>query len=202
MDKNIDNLSKADKFIKENKIKLYLLIGVAMYIISALITIVINNKVENGYKVDIYESKNVNELEKLLGVTTLTGEGIEITIEDGKEEKSESRTDTIVHDSDILSVINELKSAGAEAIMVNDQRIVNSTAVRCVGPVIQINFKPVASPFVIKAIGNSKYLYSAINIKNGIADILKNAGINVKVEIKDNITAYAYEADISYKYAK
>ena len=62
MDKNIDNLSKADKFIKENKIKLYLLIGVAMYIISALITIVINNKVENGYKVDIYESKNVNEL--------------------------------------------------------------------------------------------------------------------------------------------
>ena len=116
----------------------------------------------------------------LAGATDVSGEGIIVTLDDGNTISDGS--DVLVHDSDILTVVNELKAAGAEAISVNDERIIATTAIRCVGPVIQINYHKVASPFTIKAIGNAQYLESAMTIKNGVVDVLKKYGINIKVE--------------------
>jgi uncharacterized protein YlxW (UPF0749 family) len=80
---------------------------------------------------------------------------------------------SLIHDLDINSVINELRSAGAEAIAVGSQRVVNSTAIRCVGPVAMINEVKEGAPFVIRAIGDPDTMLSALNITNGVLDNIR-----------------------------
>lgn len=131
----------------------------------------------------------------LAGVTDVSGEGIVVILDDGDTVLEGS--DVLVHDSDILTVVNELKAAGAEAISVNGQRIIATTAIRCVGPAIQINYQKVAAPFEIKAIGNAQYLESAMTIKNGVVDVLKKYGINVSVNRDKKLQVPKFEGNIS-----
>ncbi len=141
-------------------------------------------------------------LSVLSGTTDLVGEGIVIILSDGtKSTDTDLRSDTLVHDSDVLTVVNELKAAGAEAISVNGQRIIATSAIRCVGPVIQVNYQKVAAPFEIKAIGNAQYLESAMSIKNGVADLLKEYGVGVSIARKTNINVPKYEGVLTFKNA-
>lgn len=144
----------------------------------------------------------IDELSKISGTVDLKGEGITIVLTDGTNVKDpEKRSDSLVHDSDVLTVVNELKAAGAEAISVNGQRIISTSAIRCVGPVIQVNYQKVAAPFEIKAIGNSQYLESAMNIKNGVVDLLKEYGVGVTVTKQKNIEIQKYDGIIDFKNA-
>lgn len=153
-----------------------------------------NEKIVEEYKTssganDTLISSLTTELDKasaLAGLTDLKGEGLLITVEDGETAQE------IVHDTDLSAIVTELKAAGAEAISINGQRIIATTAIRCVGPTIQINSTKVAAPFYIKAIGNSKYLESALNIKGGVVDSLKSYGekITIKRENKMDIPKY------------
>lgn len=94
----------------------------------------------------------------VLGLTDVTGEGVEITLKDNQNVTLETATNDmsyyVVHDIDILSVVNELKNAGAEAISINGERLINTTSITCAGNVAQINGEKVGAPFIIKAIGN------------------------------------------------
>lgn len=162
-----------------------------------------NNSATNDILIKSMKEE-IEQLSIIAGVKTLKGEGIIINLDDGdKILEPELRTDSLVHDSDILTVVNELKAAGAEAISVNDQRIIATSAIRCVGPVIQVNNQKVAAPFVIKAIGNAQYLESALNIKNGVVDSLKNQfGVLVEMKREKNVQVLAYDGAINFKNAK
>lgn len=105
--------------------------------------------------------ENQEELKKIntyLGLTDVVGEGIIITVKDNAEGSLVTANNDIIHDSDIRAIVNELKNSGAEAISVNGQRIVQTSAITCVGSVIQINGEKVGSPFEIKAIGSQAVL--------------------------------------------
>lgn len=140
--------------------------------------------------------KEIQTLGLLSGTTDVQGEGITIVLEDGLT------ADSLVHDSDVLTLVNELKLAGAEAISVNDQRIITTSAIRCVGPVIQVNYQKVAAPFKIKAIGNAQYLESALTIKNGVVDVLKGYGLKVTLTRETNVSIPKYEGALSFEFAK
>ena len=100
----------------------------------------------------------------LLCQTDVTGEGIIITLKDGTTNSSDilssslMATDVIVHNSDLLQVVNDLKNAGAEAISINGERIVQTSSITCEGIIIKINNKKLGSPYVIKAIGSAATL--------------------------------------------
>ncbi|MEG2348400.1 MAG: DUF881 domain-containing protein [Clostridia bacterium] len=144
----------------------------------------------------------IEHLGILSGTTNLKGQGIIVTLTDGSSAVDpELRTDTLVHDSDVLTLVNELKAAGAEAISVNGQRIISTTAIRCVGPVIQVNYQKVAAPFEIKAIGNAQYLESALTLKNGVADLLSQLGVGVNITRQNEIFISKFEGTISMKNA-
>ena len=138
--------------------------------------------------------------EILAGLVKVKGQGVVITLADSTDTNIPVEAG-LVHDTDIMAIVNELRAAGAEAISVNGQRIISTTAIRCVGPTIQINEIKVASPFYIKAIGDAKYLESALNIKNGIVDNFKVYGINVEVKTDNNITIDKYDDTLTLKYA-
>ena len=146
------------------------------------------------------ESSNIlendlDETEEYLGYTKLKGEGIIVRLEDNEFKQIERW--------DLLELINELKLAGAEAISVNDERIVSTTEIATVGyQFILINGNRVPSPFIVKAIGNKKYLESAITIKGGYLDEMKVNEKTVSYTAEDEIEIPAYNGKISFDYAE
>lgn len=138
----------------------------------------------------------------LLGLTDVTGKGIIITLKDNPNVTLESVLNPnyyIVHDNDIKMVINELKNAGAEAISVNGERIVQTTVVTCVGNVILVNDKRLSSPYEIKAIGLPESLVG-INMLGGYVDTELKPYISVDIKKSNNITIPKYSGVISSKY--
>ena len=148
--------------------------------------------------------EQIKEGNKLLGLTEVTGEGVIVTLKDSTSPLLSSIMDAsqlVVHDMDVLSVINELKNAGAEAISINDQRLVSTSAIVCDGNVIQINGQKVGAPFEIKAIGLSEQL-AALSRPGGYLSILQDYGIGTEVVKSKNITIPKYVGSINYKYIK
>ena len=72
--------------------------------------------------------QELDYLTLLSGTKDVKGEGIIITLNDGVKTSVDNNSDVLVHDSDVLTVVNELKAAGAEAISVNGQRIIATSA--------------------------------------------------------------------------
>jgi uncharacterized protein YlxW (UPF0749 family) len=115
---------------------------------------------------------SLQEARAYAGLTEVTGPGVIVTLQDSKKQPmlGVNPESYLIHDRDINEVINELRSAGAEAIAVGSQRVVNSTAVRCVGPVAMVNDVKEGAPFRVMAIGDPETLLSALNITNGVLD--------------------------------
>jgi prepilin-type processing-associated H-X9-DG protein len=114
----------------------------------------------------------------LAGLTPVQGPGVVVTLNDSKKHLPNNMPNgfappNIIHDTDINQVVNELKAAGAEAIAVNDQRLVATSSIRCMGPTVFINFVLTTPPFVIKAIGSSKAMTTAMNLPGGVASQIK-----------------------------
>ncbi len=150
--------------------------------------------------------KEIKVANTVLGLTDVNGEGVEITLKDNQDITTETATNDIsyyvVHDIDILSVVNELKNAGAEAISINGERIINTTSITCAGNVAQINGEKVGAPFIIRAIGESETLYEALNRPGGYIKLLNDSGIVSNIKKSNNITIQKYNGAINFKYLK
>ena len=159
---------------------------------------------------DTTSSAKENELKKnntLLGLTDVYGSGIIIELEDGKVENSifviESVSDVLVHDADLLNLVNELRNAGAEAIEINGQRIINTSAITCEGNVIKINGERIGSPFAIKAIGPQGLLYGQITRAGSYLELMQESGVKInRVEQLDEIVINKYSGTYNFKYIK
>lgn len=138
------------------------------------------------------------------GYTELKGPGIQIIMFDNidLEELSFSFNDDIIHDVDILNILNDLKVAGAEAVSINDQRVVAYSEVKCGGPIIRINGMSIGTPFVIKAIGDPQILMAAVNAPGTYGDTLRTVfGIGLQPYVEDEIRILAYNGDFEFNYA-
>ena len=149
------------------------------------------------------KEQEIQQGNKMIGLTEVTGPGVIVTLSDSKTDSSLAlnASDLIVHDADVLSVINELKNAGAEAISINDQRLVPTSSIVCGGNIIEINGEKVGAPFEIKAIGLPEQL-AALSRPGGYLEILKNATVGVELKKSNNITIPKYTGVITYQYAK
>lgn len=166
---------------------------------------------QKAAKKDETSSKTEQELQennKLLGLTDVSGQGLIVTIQDNQSVTLETigALDNIsyylVHDEDLRIIVNELKNAGAESISINDQRIVPTTSITCDGNVILVNNVKLSSPFTIKAIGNSASLSGALLRPGGYIETLNSTGIITNVKKSDNIRILKYDGVISSKYLK
>ena len=141
----------------------------------------------------------------LLGITNLEGKGIEITIQDDPTATRETIapiddiSNHIVHDADLRAIVNELKNAGAEAISINGQRLVNTTAITCIGNVIKINDEKITSPFTVKAIGYPESL-AGLDRPGSYIEKMRDYGIVVLINKMDKVEIPKYTGAISSKY--
>ncbi|TCO79299.1 DUF881 domain-containing protein [Marinisporobacter balticus] len=152
--------------------------------------------------------KNMSEeLEKykiISGLRKVKGPGVVVIIDDPPINPEFSTGSVIMYNSDLLlSVINKLNDAGAEAISINDQRYVSRTEINLAGSNVNINSVPTAPPFVIKAIGNPDTLEATLNIRFGIVDYLKSQyNLQVAVKKQDEVIIPRYNEVIKFRYAK
>ena len=142
------------------------------------------------------ELANVN---LILGKTDVEGEGITITLRDSSNDDGDLLTITT---DNLNTIINELKMAGAEAISVNEERIINMSDIVEINDrsLILVNGQRVISPYIIKAIGDQTYLESTLVGKGGSIDELRKQGYDIAVEKSDNITIQKYNQEINTKY--
>lgn len=154
-------------------------------------------KDNNVYSELEQELKSVNAL---LGLTDLTGEGIIVTVADSDKVNinDENISSKLVHNTDIIELINELKNSGAEAISVNGQRIMSTTEINCVGSVITVNGEKINSPFVISAIGNQDRL-NGITRPGSYIGLMEEDGILIKVEKSTEVKVPKYNKVLNAK---
>lgn len=145
------------------------------------------------------------ELEQLgitAGLVDLEGPGVTVVMQDSADaDVTGDEADYLIHDNDIISVINELRSAGAEAISLNGERILATSEIRCTGAVVTVNGRRYAAPYVVMAIGEPQTLYGALTMRNGVVDILGQWGITVKVTASDLLLIPKYNGTLEYRYA-
>ncbi|MEE3065960.1 MAG: DUF881 domain-containing protein [Actinomycetota bacterium] len=108
------------------------------------------------------------ELAAEADMTPVHGPGLEVTLDDaqrdanGRFPRDASPDDLVVHQQDIQAVLNALWSAGAEAIQMQDQRIIASSVPRCVGNTLLLNGRTYSPPYTVTAIGNAAAMQAAL----------------------------------------
>lgn len=145
--------------------------------------------------------EDTKKYETLAGYYDVSGPGVVITMKEPQETTGEK---VLLYNYDqILTIINKLNAAGAEAISINGERYVSSTEMYLSGEKVILNGNPIMTPFKIKCIGNSDILESALNIRFGIIYQLRNEwNLDVDVKKEDNIEISRYNKTIEFKYAK
>ena len=149
--------------------------------------------------------EKINKYNILLGTTDVKGQGVRITLKDAVTNSILKAIydpkELIIHNTDILEVVNELKTAGAEAIEVNGQRILDNTVIACDGNVIVINGEKISSPFSINAIGFPERL-AVLNNEEGYLKRLEQYGIKSTFKLEDEIVIVKSIRRNGFKYAK
>lgn len=149
--------------------------------------------------------KELKTLNSVIGTIDVKGPGIILTVADNNNITTQTVgildniNNYLIHDKDLLMLVNELKNAGAEAISINGERIINTTSITCDGNVILINGNKISSPFEIKAIGSQEALLGALQRPGGyLEQELEDYGLVMSIEKQDNIIIYKYSGIINY----
>ncbi len=153
----------------------------------------------------------------LSGLTAVTGPGVIVTLSDSKKKPPPSDGYSpqdyqqlleayVIHDADIQVVLNEMRAAGAEAISVNKQRLMSTTAVRCVGPVVLINNVQTSPPIQITAIGDPDTLGGGLTMIGGVRDKFAESGDASMIQVDKvktpTLTIPAYSGPVTLRFAK
>jgi uncharacterized protein YlxW (UPF0749 family) len=140
------------------------------------------------------------------GVLDVKGPGLIITVEDPPPVEGaeiDAYGDIMTHFDLMLSLVNRLKEAGAEAISINGNRLVNLTEMVLAGDNVNINSNPTASPYTILAIGDPNTMESAITIKFGIVSTMRDMyNLRVSIEKSQEILVARYNGSVTnFRYA-
>ena len=157
-----------------------------------------NNTDKSTYNQIPIEVKN-NQM--MAGTVDVEGPGIVVTLSDGNS-STKHEPAFLIHDVDILNVINQLLAAGAEAISVNDERLIASSSIYAEGTKVIINGNLYTSPFVIKSIGNTEKMLETLESKGSQVEVLRHFGQEITIEKSESLSIPKYAGEVNFKYAK
>ena len=149
-------------------------------------------------------TKDAEMFRMAAGYVSVQGPGLIVTIDDSKRpmKPGENPNLYLIHDDDILKVINELWASGAEAISINEQRLVIGSEIRCAGPTLSVNNARYSPPYEIRAIGDPKTLEASLKMRGGVIETLQFWGIQVSIKVQSNVKIAAYKGARKYEFAQ
>lgn len=134
----------------------------------------------------------VNHLRIANGLIEVSGPGVEVAI------------DGPISVLDLHDLINELRNAGAEALSLNDQRIVAWSAISTDGERVTVDGQPVQAPYRLQAIGDAHTLEVALVRPGGLVSLFQqaNVGISVVVHRREKLILSVYSQPFQFAYAE
>lgn len=152
----------------------------------------------------IQNLENELELNRVLaGQKKTQGPGVRIHMEDSiLYEEGQNENNFIIHNSDVLQIINDLRGAGAERIAINGAPISWNSKIDCNGATIRVGNQIFAPPFIIEAIGDPEKLESILTVPEGIIQLMRFWDIQIYISKQDNILIKGMPTGQEYKYLK
>ncbi|RBY80851.1 hypothetical protein DQ238_07315 [Geodermatophilus sp. TF02-6] len=144
------------------------------------------------------------------GLVALSGRGVEITLDDAPRRPDGSLPigarpdDVVIHQSDVQAVVNAVWAAGADAVAVMDQRLIATSAVRCVGNVLLLQGRTYSPPFVVTAIGDAAAIRAQLAASPQVAlfqQAVDDYGLGFAVRDRSQVTVPAYDGPLDMEYA-
>ena len=154
--------------------------------------------------------RRVRQLEGPAGLQPQTGTGVVVTLSDAPEDVVDSTSGDkkllVVHQQDIQAVVNAMWKGGATAVVLQGQRVVTTTGIKCEGNSVVIQGVPYPQPYIIEAVGDVGDLSSAISDDDYLQVYREQAddpaiAVGWDLDIKDELTAPAYDGLLDLSYA-
>lgn len=137
------------------------------------------------------------------GMTKLSGSGVMVTIDNPHTDMNNASEKNIAYDYRLLlELINELNASGAEAISINEQRMVNNTEIRLAGTQMNVNMIPINTPYVFKVLGDPDTLDGAISQRFGVIQSIRENGYYVEVRKVDQMDILPYTGMIRFRFSE
>ena len=143
-------------------------------------------------------------LELAAGLVPVRGPGVTVSLDDaprrpGRPPLSDDPDDLVVHQQDVQAVVNALWSGGAEAMTLMGQRVVSTSAVRCVGNTVVLHGRVYSPPFVVTAVGEPESLHQALEQDPGVQyfrTFVDRFGLGYAVDGETSVELPAYEGPL------
>lgn len=157
-------------------------------------------RVRNRYSNSVNNTE-ITKLQTLLGLNAVEGQGLIMTLNDSNRPllKGEDPADLLVHFDQLETVVNQLWASGAEAISINDERVVIDSGLSCAGTTILLNTRRIAPPYVIKAIGDPIALASGA--QDVYRDYLEAYDLRVSISTQDSLVIQPFKGSFHKYYA-
>ena len=149
--------------------------------------------------------RGVAALEPAAGLVPVQGPGLSVSMADaprdadGNYPAGVEPDDLVIHQQDVQSVVNALWAGGAEAMMIMDQRVLTTSAVRCIGNTLLLQGRTYSPPFVVTAIGDAASMSAALDAEPGVQLLLQYVQkyqLGYEVTQLDSVTLPAYDAPV------
>lgn len=139
------------------------------------------------------------------GLTAVHGPALTVTLTDaqlpgGAIPAGFHPEDVVVHQQDVQAVVNALWRGGAEAMTIQDQRVIATSAVRCVGNTLILQGRVYSPPYVISAIGDPARLQAALDADGAVStyrQYVEAVGLGYSVTVAPDLTMPAYAVPVS-----
>lgn len=143
------------------------------------------------------------------GRTAVQGPAVEVELDDSdlkSDRLPPGRTvdDIVVHQQDVQAVVNAFWAGGAEAMMIQDQRIIATSAIRCVGNTLILQGRVYSPPYRIRAIGDPDRLRDILGQSPEVQiyqEYVKAVGLGYEVTTHDRLEFPAYAGSITPEFA-
>ncbi|RKN38051.1 DUF881 domain-containing protein [Streptomyces hoynatensis] len=147
------------------------------------------------------------------GLAELTGPGLTVTLTDAPPGATALRpgvpeptpNDLVIHQQDLQAVVNALWAGGAEGVQVMDQRLISTSAVRCVGNTLLLQGRLYSPPYTVTAVGDQDRLRAALDASPALRDYQRyvaDYGLGWRVEERSPVTLPGYRGGVSLRYAE
>ncbi|MDG9682781.1 DUF881 domain-containing protein [Streptomyces sp. DH18] len=158
------------------------------------------------------EDARLKALEKAAGTTKIAGDSVSVTLDDAPPDATANPgypepqpNDLVIHQQDLQAVVNALWQGGARGIQVMDQRLISTSAVRCVGNTLILQGRVYSPPYKVTAVGDPGKLKQALNDSTAIQNYLlyvKAYGLGWKVDENEAVTLPGYSGTVDLHYAQ
>ena len=147
---------------------------------------------------------DLEEATLVAGLRAVRGPGLRVVLDDSDKDESPSGNvnDLVVHSQDVQAVVNALWRAGAEAVAINGQRLVGTSAVLCVGNTLLLNGTVHSPPYAVVALGASRDRFEADRLVRRLKDDAETFGLRFSVSRESSLEAPAYEGATNLRYAR